>query len=29
MSEMMHFFDSFWDENLARLKQHVEAKAKK
>ncbi|MDA4116093.1 MAG: metalloregulator ArsR/SmtB family transcription factor [Thaumarchaeota archaeon] len=29
MSEMMHFFDGFWDENLARLKQHVEAKARK
>jgi ArsR family transcriptional regulator len=29
MSEMIRFFDGFWDENLARLKQHVEAKAKK
>jgi DNA-binding transcriptional ArsR family regulator len=29
MAEMMRFFDGFWDENLARLKQHVEAKAKK
>lgn len=29
MSEMIRFFDGFWDENLARLKRHVEAKAKK
>lgn len=29
MSEMIRFFDGFWDENLARLKLHVEAKAKK
>lgn len=29
VSEMMNFFDGFWDENLARLKQHVETKAKK
>jgi ArsR family transcriptional regulator len=29
MSEMIRFFDGFWDENLARLKQHVEARAKK
>jgi DNA-binding transcriptional ArsR family regulator len=29
MSEMIRFFDGFWDENLARLKQHVEAKANK
>lgn len=29
MSEMMRFFDGFWVENLARLKQHVEAKGKK
>ena len=29
MSDMIRFFDGFWDENLARLKQHAEAKAKK
>lgn len=29
MSEMVRFFDGFWGENLARLKRHVEAKAKK
>jgi ArsR family transcriptional regulator, arsenate/arsenite/antimonite-responsive transcriptional repressor len=26
MSEMMQFFDGFWDENLSRLEQHIEAK---
>jgi ArsR family transcriptional regulator, arsenate/arsenite/antimonite-responsive transcriptional repressor len=25
MSEMMEFFDGFWDENLQNLKRHVEA----
>lgn len=29
MSEMIRFFDGFWDESLTRLKRHVEAKAKK
>jgi ArsR family transcriptional regulator, arsenate/arsenite/antimonite-responsive transcriptional repressor len=24
MSEMLKFFDMFWDDNLARLKDHVE-----
>jgi len=24
MSEMVSFFDGFWDDKLARLKQHVE-----
>ena len=24
MSEMMRFFDSFWDENLGRPKRHLE-----
>jgi ArsR family transcriptional regulator, arsenate/arsenite/antimonite-responsive transcriptional repressor len=24
MSEMLSFFDGFWDEKLAQLKQHVE-----
>ncbi len=26
MSEMMRFFDGFWDENLSRLKRHAESK---
>ena len=26
MSEMMEFFDRFWDVNLTRLKEHVESK---
>jgi ArsR family transcriptional regulator, arsenate/arsenite/antimonite-responsive transcriptional repressor len=26
MSEMMEFFDMFWDANLTRLKEHVESK---
>ena len=26
MSEMMQFFDDFWDDGLRRLKRHVEAK---
>jgi DNA-binding transcriptional ArsR family regulator len=26
MSEMMEFFDMFWDVNLTRLKEHVESK---
>jgi DNA-binding transcriptional ArsR family regulator len=26
MSEMMRFFDEFWDDRLSRLKRHVEAK---
>src|SRR5580658_1327439 len=29
MSEMMTFFDGFWDEKLIRLKHHVEAKGKR
>ena len=29
MSEMMRFFDEFWDDRLDRLKRHVEAKAKR
>ena len=28
MSEMMEFFDKFWDEGLVRLKEHVEGKKK-
>ena len=26
MSEMIEFFDSFWDDRLTRLKEHVENK---
>lgn len=26
MSEMVSFFDGFWDDKLAKLKQHVEAR---
>jgi ArsR family transcriptional regulator, arsenate/arsenite/antimonite-responsive transcriptional repressor len=26
ISEMMLFFDGFWDESLGRLKRHVESK---
>ena len=26
MSEMIEFFDNFWDDKLTRLKQHVENK---
>jgi hypothetical protein len=26
MSEMVEFFDIFWDDNLTRLKEHVENK---
>jgi ArsR family transcriptional regulator, arsenate/arsenite/antimonite-responsive transcriptional repressor len=26
MSEMMRFFEMFWDENLTLLKEHVEGK---
>jgi DNA-binding transcriptional ArsR family regulator len=26
MSEMLKFFDIFWDDSLAHLKRHVEAK---
>jgi DNA-binding transcriptional ArsR family regulator len=29
MSEMMTFFDGFWDEELIRLKHHVEAKGRR
>ncbi|HUI24354.1 MAG TPA: metalloregulator ArsR/SmtB family transcription factor [Nitrososphaerales archaeon] len=25
MTEMMSFFDGFWDDNLSRLKRHVES----
>ena len=29
MSEMMRFFDLFWDDRLKSLKEHVENKARK
>ena len=29
MSEMVRFFDGFWDDKLANLKRHVEARGKR